>query len=113
VVVTTEFCLVLSTCPDEDAARSLARGLVAERLAACVNIVPGLLSVYRWQGEIDTASEHLLVIKTESAAFEAVKSYLRRHHPYELPEIVAVPIGGGSPEYLDWLSACLRPESAS
>lgn len=107
----TEFCLVLSTCSDDETARTLARGLVAEHLAACVNIVPGLVSIYPWQGHIETAEERLLVIKTRGSAFGAVEAYLRANHPYELPEIIATPIIAGSPEYLAWIDACLNDAS--
>lgn len=103
-----EFCLVLSTCADDETARTLARGLVAAHLAACVNIVPGLVSIYPWRGRIETAEERLLVIKTRCSAFGAVQAFLRVNHPYELPEIIAIPITAGLPEYLAWIDACLN-----
>jgi periplasmic divalent cation tolerance protein len=104
----TDFCLALSTSPDERTARELAQGLVAARLAACVNIVPGLVSLYPWEGRIETAEECLLIIKTRRSGFEDVRDYLRANHPYELPEIIAIPIVAGLPEYLAWIDACLN-----
>ena len=106
-----QYCLVLCTCPDPAVARTLAEGLVAERRATCVNIIPGLVSVYPWEGTIETAEECLLLAKTEADAFEAVESFLKDRHPYELPEIIAVPVGGGSAAYLDWITEWLHPKS--
>ena len=96
--------LVLSTCPDRETAERLATTLVERRLAACVNIVPGLTSVYRWQGAIQTDAEVLLLIKTDAQRFPALEKTLREEHPYELPEIVAVTISNGSPGYLRWIT---------
>ncbi|MGE3771859.1 MAG: divalent-cation tolerance protein CutA [Gammaproteobacteria bacterium] len=95
------------TCPDEAVARRLAEGLVAAQLAACVNIVPGLTSVYRWQGEIQTGAEVLLLIKTDVAHYPALEEQLKREHPYELPELIAVPLATGSRPYLEWLHRSL------
>lgn len=95
------------TCPDEAVARRLAEGLVAAQLAACVNIVPGLTSVYRWQGEIQTDAEVLLLIKTDVAHYPALEEQLKREHPYELPELIAVPLATGSRPYLEWLHRSL------
>ncbi len=103
--------LVLSTCPDRDTAERLARMLVERRLAACVNIVPGLLSVYRWQGEVQRDEEHLLLIKTDRARYPALETALRAAHPYELPEIVAVTISNGSTDYLRWITSELETSS--
>jgi periplasmic divalent cation tolerance protein len=106
--MSAEYCLVLCTCPDAETAGNLAEALVAERRAACVNIVPGLTSVYAWEGKIERAQEHLLLIKTEVAAFGALETWLKAHHPYELPEVIAVPVVRGSVDYLEWISACLH-----
>ncbi len=100
--------LVLSTCPDRDTAERLARMLVGRRLAACVNIVPGLISVYRWQGAVQRDDEHLLLIKTNSERYSALETALRTEHPYELPEIVAVTITNGSTDYLRWITTELE-----
>lgn len=107
--MTQEYCLVLCTCPDAATARQLAEALVKERRAACVNIVPGLTSVYEWEGRIEAAEEQLLLIKTEADAFDALEAFLKANHPYELPEIIAVPIQHGSVDYLQWITACLHP----
>lgn len=95
--------LVLCTCPDQAAAQNIAGHLVDDRLAACVNILPGLTSVYRWQGTRETAEEHLLLIKTTQAGYRRVEASIMTHHPYELPEIIAVPINLGLPNYLGWI----------
>jgi len=109
--MSAEHCLVLCTCPDAKTAETLAAALVAERLAACVNVVAGLTSIYPWDGKIETATEHLLLIKTETASFMALEASIREKHPYELPEIVAVPILRGSTAYLEWISQWLHPET--
>lgn len=96
---------VLTTLPDPTTARQLARRLVDERLAACVNVLDGCTSIYRWQGAIEEASETVLVIKTQQALYPALETFLRQLHPYELPEIIALPIVKGLPEYLDWVRA--------
>jgi periplasmic divalent cation tolerance protein len=101
------YLFILSTCPDKECAESLAQLLVKSHLAACVNIVPGLTSVYHWQGAVEMASEHLLVIKTESARYTEVETCLRANHPYELPEILAFSVSQGSSDYLHWISQWL------
>ncbi|MEK7759224.1 MAG: divalent-cation tolerance protein CutA [Pseudomonadota bacterium] len=98
------FQIVLTTCPDEACAERIARALVEEGLAACVNILLPMRSVYRWKGKIEDATELLLVIKSTVARFPAIRERLRDLHPYELPEIIAVPIVDGLPEYLAWLN---------
>jgi len=100
--------VVLATAPDADSAASLARALVGERLAACVNLVPGVRSIYRWQGQVEDAAEVLLVIKTRADRCGALASRLRELHPYELPEVLELSAVGGSAAYLDWV----RTESA-
>lgn len=99
--------LVLTTCPDEAAARRIARGLVEEGLAACVNILPGVRSVYRWRGELESAAELLLVIKTRTTHYTRLEEAIRALHPYELPEVLSVPIDTGAASYLAWLDASL------
>ena len=96
--------IVLTTCPDITVSRAIARVIVQENLAACVNILPQAESIYRWQGKIESANEHILIIKSQISAFEALQQRICDLHPYELPEIIAVPISGGSKSYLQWLS---------
>lgn len=98
------FTLILNTCPDQNTAMQIAESLVRDNLAACVNILPAGLSVYRWQGKIESAEEHLLIIKTHSDLYTKVEQSILQLHPYELPEIIAVPITRGLPAYLDWLA---------
>lgn len=98
------------TCPDVDSATRLADTLVEERLAACVNIVPGLRSVYRWQGAMERSDEILLLIKTSRDRLDALTARVRDLHPYELPEVVAVEVAGGLSTYLDWVGEQTRPD---
>jgi periplasmic divalent cation tolerance protein len=95
--------VALSTVGSAEEADRLARALVERRLAACVNVVPGVVSHYRWRGELQRDEERLLVIKTRAERIEALRDALRELHPYELPELVAFEISAGSPEYLKWL----------
>ncbi|TDX99585.1 divalent-cation tolerance protein CutA [Thiohalophilus thiocyanatoxydans] len=100
--------LVLCTCPDQETARKLADQLVAERLAACVNIVPGLESVYEWQGKVERDAEVLLIIKTREDHYARVEKTIQQHHPYELPEILRVSLDGGLQDYLQWIDNALE-----
>ena len=97
--------LVLTTLPDQAQAEALARELLTARLAACIQIGATVQSLYHWRGKIETASEVPLAIKTRAGLYPRVEETIRRRHPYELPEIVAVPISYGLPAYLDWLAA--------
>jgi periplasmic divalent cation tolerance protein len=90
-------------------AQRIARALVEERLAACVNIVPGVVSIYRWKGRVEQEPELMLVIKTMAEQVDALKARLLELHPYELPEVVVIPIGGGHGAYLAWLEEQVRP----
>lgn len=98
-----DLLLCLTTCPDADSADRIAGALVEERLAACVNVIPGLRSVYRWQGAIERADEVLLLIKTTQARYPGLQARLPQLHPYELPELVAVELADGLPAYLQWV----------
>lgn len=100
-----ETLLVLTNLPDAEAARRLAGHLVEARLAACVNILAGCRSVYRWQGKVEEADEVPLLIKTTADRYPALEAAIRAGHPYELPEIVAVPVCFGLSEYLGWVAA--------
>ena len=104
----TDKIVVLSTCANEADAGRVSRALVEARLAACVSVVPGLRSYYRWQGEMETSDEYLLLIKTSRELFPELKLELERIHPYEVPEILALPVVGGSENYLNWLGTNLR-----
>lgn len=96
--------IVFCTVPDPDTGRRIAAHLVEYRLAACVNLLPGIESCYRWQGEVQRDNEALLMIKTCAADYPGVEAAILELHPYELPEIIAVPLTGGLPAYLDWVS---------
>lgn len=100
--------LVLCTVPDREVARRIARTLVDEKLAACVNIVPGLHSTYRWQGAVESADEVLLLVKTTAVRFASLRDRLVALHPYELPEVIAVDVAAGLPAYLEWVAAGSR-----
>lgn len=106
---TVQTLLILTNLPDEPSARALASHLVTERLAACVNILAPCRSVYRWQGKVEDAQEVPLLIKTSAARYTALEAAIRARHPYELPEIVAVPIARGLGAYLDWVAAETLP----
>jgi periplasmic divalent cation tolerance protein len=95
--------LILSTCESRSQAERIGHALVSERLAACVNIVPGLTSIYRWQGAVETASECLLLIKTTLEEAKAVEVRVSQLHSYDTPELLRLPIEGGSEKYMDWL----------
>jgi periplasmic divalent cation tolerance protein len=96
--------VVYCTCPDQTTAERIAEALVAERLAACANVVPGLISIYRWQGQVRRETELLLIIKTRGVVYSLLEARIRELHPYEVPEIVALPIQAGAAEYLGWLA---------
>lgn len=101
--------IVFCTCPDHDTAIAIANRLIDEALAACVNILPGLTSIYHWRGQRQTGSEELLMIKTQATRYAELEQRLRALHPYELPEIIAVSIEAGLPGYLAWVDeSCSR-----
>jgi periplasmic divalent cation tolerance protein len=104
----TDKRIVLSTAGSEDEARKIARHLVEHQLAACVNIVPQIESVYRWEGKVESSREWLLIVKTTAARFPAVREALKHQHSYELPECIAVGIEDGSAEYLDWIKRSVK-----
>ena len=99
------FTVVLVTVPDADCGEKIARSLLEQRLAACVNRIGPIRSLFRWEGKIDAADEHLLVIKTRRERFERLSAAITKLHPYEVPEILLLPVAGGSPAYLRWLAA--------
>lgn len=103
-----DIMLVISNLPDRESAQRLAEKLVEERLAACVSVLSPCTSVYRWQGRTETATEFPVFIKTRQGLYSRVEAAIRREHPYELPEIIAVSLGAGLPAYLEWVAAETR-----
>ncbi|MEY2512357.1 MAG: periplasmic divalent cation tolerance protein [Verrucomicrobiota bacterium] len=99
-----EIVLAFSTFPDVETARRIARDLVAENFAACANLVPKIESIYRWQGKIERGDETLVLFKTAAAHSTAFQEKLRSLHPYEVPEIIFIPVTAGLPEYLRWVT---------
>lgn len=105
---TVQHILVITTCPGSISAKKIANDLVTEKLAACVNIIPEVQSFFSWVGKVDMANEYMLIIKTTSGNFAALEKYIKKTHPYELPEIIAVPIEAGLTAYLEWISKNTR-----
>lgn len=99
--------IILCTCPDSATARAIAHHLVDKSLAACVNVLPGVTSIYRWQGQIESAEEHLLIIKSQQALFDTIEVAIKSIHPYDVPEIVAIKLDQGSEDYLKWIDSCV------
>ena len=95
--------VVLVTCPDRLVAGRIARHLVSRRLAACVNIIAGVRSLFWWQGKVQACSEVLLIIKTQRSLFRRLKAAVKSKHPYETPEIITLRIDAGDPKYMDWI----------
>src|ERR1700752_2270384 len=104
----TDKRIVLSTAGSEDEARKIARHLVGNQLAACVNIVPQIESIYRWQGKVESSREWLKLIKTQDEKFPAVRKAIRELHSYELPECIAISVEDGSAEYLEWIGQSVK-----
>ena len=101
--MTEQVIVALSSCPDEATAQRLAQALVSERLATCVNCLPGMTSTYFWDGRLQDQAEILLIIKTTAARLAELRARLAALHPYELPELVALPVMGGNEPYLQWV----------
>jgi periplasmic divalent cation tolerance protein len=104
----TDKRIVLSTAGSEEEARKIARHLVEHQLAACVNIVPQIESIYRWEGKVESSREWLLIVKTTAARFPAVRDALKLQHSYELPECIAISIDEGSAEYMEWIERSVK-----
>ncbi|KXB29641.1 MULTISPECIES: divalent-cation tolerance protein CutA [Dechloromonas] len=100
-----ETLLVLTNCPDEETANAIALAVVEAGLAACVNILPRVQSIYRWQGKVESATEIPLLIKSTAALYPALQAAIAQRHPYDVPEIIALPITRGLPAYLNWVAA--------
>ncbi|KAG7573519.1 Divalent ion tolerance protein CutA [Arabidopsis suecica] len=100
--------VVYVTVPNREAGKKLANSIVQEKLAACVNIVPGIESVYEWEGKVQSDSEELLIIKTRQSLLESLTEHVNANHEYDVPEVIAMPITGGSDKYLEWLKNSTR-----
>ena len=98
------YFVILSTFPKRKDAERVAEGLIERRLAACCNLIPALTSFFRWKGKKERSREFLLLIKTEGDRLEGIRNFLRTHHPYELPELIGVPIAAGDSRYLSWIT---------
>merc|ERR1719318_2515783 len=98
-----QFSMAFVTSPNHDTAKSIAGGLVSGKLAACVNIIPGITSVYEWEGKIETDAEVLTMIKTRTSKIEELTEFVRKNHPYDVCEVITTSIEGGNQAYLDWL----------
>ena len=97
--------VILITASTDEEARKIANGLLAQRKAACVNIVPGVSSLFWWQGQLDSAPESLLIVKTKASLLGEIVALVKEIHSYEVPEIIALPVIGGNQDYLDWIDA--------
>ena len=100
----TDAIVVLCTCPDQTSADLLCEQLLNQRLAACINQLPSVTSVYRWQGKVERATEIQLIIKSRQSRFAELQACIQANHPYEVPELLALPVSAGLPAYLDWLN---------
>lgn len=98
------FQLILCTCPDQKSARFISNNLITKKLAACVNILPNITSVYEWEGKVVEATEVQLLIKTQAVLFNAVNDEIIRIHPYDTPEVIAIDITQGNSDYMQWLN---------
>ena len=106
--MSADFLVVLCTCPTREVASAIATAVLEERLAACVNQLPGIKSLYRWEGRIEDDEELLLLIKTTSQLFPALEEMIRDLHPYDIPEIIGLPLTVGSKDYLAWIRNSVR-----
>lgn len=107
-VMQTNVLLVLCNCPDDGSADQLAEAIIRNQVGACVNIGPVVTSFYRWHGVIERSNERPLLIKTTAGAYPALERLLRAEHPYDVPEVIAVPVTHGLPEYLTWVNECIE-----
>ena len=104
IVNSDEILLVISTITDIDKAKMLAHQVVEKHLVACCNIIPGVTSIYRWEGELSEDQECLLIMKTSNSQYQQLEEFIRHHHPYDIPELIALPVTTGLEEYLSWVT---------
>ena len=104
----SNYQLVLCTCPDENIAINIAENIVAQRVAACVNVLPSVYSVYHWQDNVESAKESIILIKTTREQYAALEKVITSLHPYEIPEVIALNIDNGLPEYLKWIGSSIN-----
>lgn len=102
------YILVLCSCPDQEIATTIAENIVAQHLAACINIIPGIKSIYHWQGNVESAEESLMLIKTHQQKLSSLQNTITTMHPYEVPEIISLDISEGLPKYLQWIASSIR-----
>ena len=107
-----KFIMIITTVNSDSAAKKIAQALIEEKLAACVNIIPSVTSIFRWEGKVSTESELILIAKSKEKLFDEIKDKILSLHPYKLPEIITVPIVDGSKEYLKWVEDELKDISA-
>lgn len=100
--------IIYCTCPNIETADRISRLIIRNHMAACVNQIKGVTSIYEWEGKIEQENEVLLIIKTTEKRFEAIKQLVSEEHPYELPELIAVPVTQGLPDYLEWITQCTK-----
>jgi periplasmic divalent cation tolerance protein len=100
--------IIYCTCPDIETAANISRLLISQHMAACVNQVQGITSIYEWEGKIEENKEVLLLIKSTEERFDLIQQLILEEHPYELPELIAVPVSKGLPDYLDWIKQCTK-----
>lgn len=107
------YCIALCTCPDQESSEKIANALVEKKLAACVNLLPGITSVYQWQGNLEKSQEYLLIIKSKSKLFDNLEKAILALHPYELPEIISIPLQKGFSNYLSWIDDNIDEDATS
>ncbi len=100
--------LVFCTCPEEEVAINIAENIVAQKLAACVNVLPALYSIYHWEENVESAKENMILIKTTQEKYASLERVIRSLHPYEVPEIIAIDISNGLPDYLKWIDSSIN-----
>jgi periplasmic divalent cation tolerance protein len=100
-----DFIVVLITCPSPEEAENLSKKILSERLAACVNIINSVHSLFHWQGKIEDDQESLMIVKTRSVLLDQLKTFVQENHPYDVPEVIALPIVGGSDDYMEWMKS--------